>query len=115
MEGGSCYTSGRIFPLKLLKNIPTRGGIVCLFVKLTFIKRSGELGVHTTRIIKCMGLFVQSYDNIIIMGDFNCEPLHQEIVDFCDLYNFKNIVKHPTCFKNRENPSCIDLILTNKR
>ena len=29
-------------------------------------------------------------------------------------HNFKNLVKEPTCFKNIENPSCIDLILTNK-
>ena len=25
----------------------------------------------------------------------------------------KNIVKHETCFKNRDRPSCIDLVLTN--
>ena len=34
--------------------------------------------------------------------------------DFCDVYNLKCLVKEPTCFKNPENPSCIDLILTNK-
>ena len=28
-------------------------------------------------------------------------------------YNLKNLVKQKTCFKNTENPSCIDLILTN--
>ena len=33
---------------------------------------------------------------------------------FCTTYNLKNLVKEPTCFKNVENPSCIDLILTNK-
>ena len=34
--------------------------------------------------------------------------------DFLDIYNLKNLVKHPTCFKNPDRPSCIDLILTNK-
>ena len=34
--------------------------------------------------------------------------------DFCSLFNFKSLIKDPTCFKNPENPSCIDLILTNK-
>ena len=29
------------------------------------------------------------------------------------IYNFKNLIKEPTCFKNQENPSFIDLILTN--
>ena len=33
--------------------------------------------------------------------------------DFCDSYGFKSLVKVPTCFENPENPSCIDLILTN--
>ena len=34
--------------------------------------------------------------------------------DFCELFNLKNLVKDPTCYKNPENPSCIDLILTNR-
>ena len=33
---------------------------------------------------------------------------------FCDTYNFKSLVKEPTCFKSIDNPSCVDLILTNK-
>ena len=34
--------------------------------------------------------------------------------EFCENYNLKNLVKEPTCFKNPLNPSCIDLILTNR-
>ena len=33
---------------------------------------------------------------------------------FCNTYNFKSLVKEPTCFKSIENPSCVDLILSNK-
>ena len=33
--------------------------------------------------------------------------------NFCDLYKLKNLVREPTCFKNPDNPSCIDLFLTN--
>ena len=32
---------------------------------------------------------------------------------FCDSYEFKNLIKDATCYKNPENPSCTDLILTN--
>ena len=32
---------------------------------------------------------------------------------FCESFRFKSLIKDPTCFKNPENPSCIDLILTN--
>ena len=34
--------------------------------------------------------------------------------DFCSSYNFKNMIKEPTCYKNPLNPSCIDLIITNR-
>ena len=34
--------------------------------------------------------------------------------EFCDTYNLKNLITEPTCFKNAQNPTIIDLILTNK-
>ena len=34
--------------------------------------------------------------------------------DFCNVYNLSNLVKEPTCYKNPDNPSCIDLFLTNR-
>ena len=32
---------------------------------------------------------------------------------FCSGYNLTSMINRPTCFKNPEKPSCIDLILTN--
>ena len=32
---------------------------------------------------------------------------------FCDSYTLSSLIKEPTCYKNPQNPSCIDLILTN--
>ena len=34
-------------------------------------------------------------------------------MDFCDVYNLKNLIKVPTCFKNPERPTSIDVMLTN--
>ena len=34
--------------------------------------------------------------------------------NFCNSHNLNSIIKQPTSFENLENPSCIDLILTNK-
>ena len=34
--------------------------------------------------------------------------------EFCSLYSIKSLIKTPTCFKSETNPSCIDLILTNR-
>ena len=58
--------------------------------------------------------YSSSYDNIIILGDLNCEVGEEAMSDFCSLYDFKSLIKTPTCFKSNENPSCIDLILTNR-
>ena len=33
--------------------------------------------------------------------------------EFCFLFSFASLIKDHTCFKSVENPSCIDLILTN--
>ena len=35
------------------------------------------------------------------------------ISEFCDLYNLRSLIKEPTCYKNTNNPTCIDLLLTN--
>ena len=39
------------------------------------------------------------------MGDFNADMENINLKNFCDSYNFKNLIKVPTCFKN--------LMLTN--
>ena len=54
------------------------------------------------------------YENFILIGDFNSEMHVEEMNVFSATYNLKNLVKEPTCYKNVDNPSCIDLILTNK-
>ena len=33
--------------------------------------------------------------------------------DFSLTYNCKNTIKNKTCYKNQENPKCIDMIMTN--
>ena len=33
--------------------------------------------------------------------------------DFCNAYNLSSLIKEPTCYKNPDNPSSIDLTLKN--
>ena len=54
------------------------------------------------------------YDNFIVLRDFNAETSNATISEFCETYNLKNLIKEPTCFKSLKNPTCIDLILTNR-
>ena len=58
--------------------------------------------------------YISDFDRIILAGDFNCQDSDTKAQNFLDKYNFTNLVKEPTCFKSIDNPSCIDLIITNK-
>ena len=35
------------------------------------------------------------------------------VKNFCSSFNLTSMINKPTCFKNPDKPSCIDLILTN--
>ena len=48
------------------------------------------------------------------MGDLNVEPNDATMKNFCQIYGCENIVKDKTCLKNPINPTCIDLIITNR-
>ena len=50
----------------------------------------------------------------MLLGDFNVCVDNETMRNFCNSYSLHSLIKQPTCFKNPKNPSCIDLILTNK-
>ena len=54
------------------------------------------------------------YDNFIFMGDFNVPMSDEAMEDFCSLSILESLIKKRTCYKNHKNPTCIDLILTNR-
>ena len=68
---------------------------------------------HLVEIKKGLEFYSSKYENSIILGDFNAEVENIHLSEFCALFNLKNLVKEPTCFKNLDNPTSIDLILTN--
>ena len=73
-----------------------------------------QISHHLKEIGKDLDVLTSKYDNIILMGDFNAEPADTVVSDFCEIYNLKNIIREKTCFKNPNNPSCIDLIITSR-
>ena len=69
---------------------------------------------HLHDISKAPGDLSRKCHNFILLGDFNNKPEEKKnMSNFLNTYNLKNIVKQKTCFKNRDRPTCIDLILTN--
>ena len=69
---------------------------------------------HVSFLNKSLDYFLSYNDNIIILGDFNSEQTETYMKNFINAYDLKNLVKEPTCYKNPRNPSCIDLIFTNR-
>ena len=59
--------------------------------------------------------YLPRYENLLLLGDWNSAVTEKEMKEFCDIYNLENLIKDPTCYKSAENPSSIDIMLTNKR
>ena len=80
----------------------------------TYCPRKSMINNHMKIISMQLNVFQKRYENFIILGDFNSEINEDAMKDVCVIYNFKSLINQPTCFKNPQNPSCMDLILTNK-
>ena len=50
----------------------------------------------------------------MVIGDLNTEVNLECIKLFCETYDLSSVIQVPTCFKNLEKPSCIDLLITNR-
>ena len=60
-----------------------------------------------------LDIYNSKYDKFLLTGDFNAQVGEPDIDTFLQDYDSKNIVKEKTCFKSIENPSCVDLFITN--
>ena len=92
----------------------------CLFVeirkRLVFCsynphKNNINNHLHLTR--KKIDLYSSNYESVIVVGNFNSEINDKCMNDFGESYNLNSLIRESTCYKNPENPSCIDLFLTN--
>ena len=61
---------------------------------------------------KALDIYSQKYDKFLLCGDFNSQHTESSLSEFLLKYNSKNLFMEKTCFKNPENPRCIDLFLT---
>ena len=83
----------------------------------TYHSKNPKYGTTDEDFFKHIGLALDFYstrfDKFLLAGDFNIEEDDDYLDDFLEDYHAKNLVKAPTCFKNPDNPSCIDLFITN--
>ena len=116
---GRCSNGGSILfyisddvPSRLIlnSNKPESIFVVINFRKKNWLICASFISNHSHH----LGKRQDNYDNILLLGDFDSEFSEPCLNDFCDIYNLKNLVKEPTCYKNPDNLSCIDLFLTNR-
>ena len=109
---------------RLLTEYKTPTNADCIFTEISIGKKNwllcgsynphkGNVSTHRHHLSKGLDIYVNKY-NILFLGNFNSETSENYLNDFCNVYNLRNIVKEPTCFKNPDNSSCIDLFLTNR-
>ena len=54
------------------------------------------------------------YENVMLIGDFTLTVENKNLEVFMNTFDLECVIKKPTCFPSI-SPSCIDLILTNKK
>ena len=68
---------------------------------------------HLLQIKNGTDFYSKFYENIVLLGDFNADISDSLIDSFCAIYLLKSFFKGPTCYKNPDNSTYIDLILSN--
>ena len=66
-----------------------------------------------TELTKVLDKSRGNFENIVVLGDFNMEPINQVMATFMTDNDFINIIKSNTCFKTSTG-TCTDLISINK-
>ena len=59
-------------------------------------------------------MYILITKKFVDFGDFNAQIGEAHLDTFLYQHELANISKEPTCYKNSENPSCIDFILSKK-
>ena len=83
-------------------------------INCSYNAQKNNISSHLNVITKTLDTYYSKYENVVFLGNFNAGIEENTMKSFCESYNLTNLIKQPTCLKNPEKPSCIDLILTNR-
>ena len=66
------------------------------------------------RIFSIIDYYLRAYENILAISNFNLSVDKSHLEAFMQVYDFSTFIKKPTCYQSK-SPSCIHLILTNRK
>ena len=92
------------FPLILEINLKKRNW----FLNGSYILNKNQISHHLECLNRILDEHNSEYDHSVFMLN------ERSIKELCNLNGPKSLINQPTCFKNPEKPTGIDLILTNR-
>ena len=81
-------------------------------LRCTYNPNRSFISDHLSTTGNNIDLLLANYESFLLTGDLNVEVHNGFLEEFCDLYNLKNLIKIPTCFKNHNFPTSMDVMLT---
>ena len=91
------------------RNLRKRKWLLCC----SYNPDKNNIQFHLENLTKSLILYLSNYENLIILGDFNVSTDNSYMASFCDIQDLKSLITEPTCYKNPENSTWIDLVLRN--
>ena len=85
-----------------------------LLFSCSYNPHKNNISKYLKLIRKSLDMFSTKHNNIILLWDFNVCFDDETMKTFCKPYCLKSLIKQPTCFKNLEQSSCMNLIITNR-
>ena len=77
------------------------------FLCCSYNPKKSNIRAHLECLNKSLALYLLKYELNVCVED-------SSMSEFYDTYNLKSLIREAACYKHPENPSCIDLILTNR-
>ena len=124
LNGEGFYNISEKISSKRVKNVTFDESLEEFFIDINLRSKKWLLGCsynlyrdnitpHLRNISTTLDKLFTDCENVILLGDFNIEVEEKYLSNFMSVHNLKTLIKQKACFKNPENPTCRDLILTN--
>ena len=82
-------------------------------IRRSYNPKKTSLSNYIAELSKSLDLLTTKYERLLFLGDLNVGMEDSSIKIFCRNYNLTSMINKPTCYKNPDKPTCIDLILTD--